>query len=109
MQIEVTGRHLELTAAIEEYARKKAEKVSRFFDRILRVNVIIDKEHNAFGTEIIVDVEHHDPFVAHASSNDLYASIDKTVDRATRQLHDHKSRLRDSKHQTPTSGIRKTQ
>lgn len=104
MQIEVTAKHVPLTDALEQYATKKVEKLSRYFDRILRVDVVLDKEKKAFTTEIIVDVEHHDHFVAKNEHEDLYASIDLAVDRTIRQLKDHKSKLRDNKHHTPTGG-----
>jgi len=104
MQIKVSSKHIDLTPAIESYAEGKVEKFSRYFDRIQEINVVIDRQRNEYTAEILVDVEHHEPFVARCSHEDLYASIDLTVDRATRQLSDHKSRLRDNKHHTPTSG-----
>lgn len=104
MDIKISGKHIDLTPAIQEYAAKKADKLSRYFDRIQEIAVVIEKSKNDFKTEIIVDVEHHDPIVASCSHNDLYASIDLSADRTTRQLTDHKSRLRDNKHHTPTGG-----
>ncbi len=98
MQITVTGRHLDLTPAIEEYANRKASKLTRYFDRVQQIEVRIDKQKNEYEVELIVDVEHHDPFVATAKAEDLYASIDLAVDKAARQLSDHKNRLRDNKH-----------
>ena len=56
------------------------------------------------GFEIITDVEHHEPFIANSNHDDLYACIDLGIDRSVRQLSDHKSRLRDSKHNTPMGG-----
>jgi putative sigma-54 modulation protein len=104
MQIKISSKHMELTEAIESYATKKAEKLHKFFDRIQQIDVVIDKTKNGYTTEIITDVEHHEPFVATGDHDDLYACIDLGVDRAARQLKDHKSKLRDHKHSTPTSG-----
>lgn len=104
MQIKISSKHMELTPAIEEYATKKMERFERYFDRIQQVDVVIDKSRNGYTIEIITDVEHHDPFVATSTHEDLYAGIDLTVDRSVRQLTDHKSKLRDNKHHTPTSG-----
>lgn len=98
MQITVSGRHMDLTPAIEEYARRKASKLTRFYDRVQQIEVRIDKEKNGYNVEIIADVEHHDPFIATSSDVDLYACIDLGIDKATRQLSDHKSRVRDNKH-----------
>lgn len=98
MQTKVTARHMELTPAIEGYAVKKVQKLTRYFDRIQQFEVLIDQVKNGYAVEIIVDVEHHDPFIATDKHEDLYACIDGTVDKAARLLTDHKSKLRDNKH-----------
>ena len=104
MQINISGKHLELTPPIEAYASRKVEKFPRFFDRIQQIDVVIDKAKNGYVVEIITNVEHHEPFVATSSHEDLYACIDRGIDRSIRQLKDHKSKLRDHKHHTPTGG-----
>jgi putative sigma-54 modulation protein len=104
VEIKVSSKHMELTPAIEEYARKKSEKFPRYFDLVQQVEVVVDRAPHGYTTEIIVDVEHHNPFVAKAEHEDLYASIDLTVDRLSRQLTDHKSKLRDNKHNSTARG-----
>jgi putative sigma-54 modulation protein len=104
MQIKISSKHMELTPAIEDYARKKVEKFPKFFDRVQQIDVVIDRAKNGYTVEIRTDVEHHDDFVATSIDADLYACIDMGVDRAIRQLKDHKSRLRDNHHHTRTSG-----
>ena len=104
MQVKITSKHLPVTPAIEEYASKKIDKFSRYFNRIQQVEVFIDKARNGYTVEIITDVEHHEPFVASSSHEDLYACLDVGIDRSLRQLKDHKSKLRDNKHNTPLSG-----
>jgi putative sigma-54 modulation protein len=102
MEIKFSSKHVPLTPAIEEYATKKIEKFPRFFDRIQQVEVVIDRSRNGYALEIITDVEHHDPFVASSTHEDLYACIDQVIDRSIRQLKDHKSRLRDNKDHSST-------
>lgn len=94
MQINLSAKHMTLTPAIEEYARKKVEKLPRYFDRIQAVEVVVSKEKSGYNVEIRTDVEHHDDFIATSENDDLYACIDLTVDRSIRQLTDHKSRIR---------------
>ena len=53
MQIKISSKHMELTPAIEEYAEKKVERLTRFFDRIQQVEVVIDKVKNGYNVEII--------------------------------------------------------
>ena len=93
-----------MTPAIEEYIVGKSEKLTRFFNRIEKIDVKIEKTTHGYTSEIIADVEHHDLIIANNEDNDMHASIDGCIDRAVRQLTDLKSRLRDDKHNTPTGG-----
>ncbi len=104
MQVKISSKHVQVTPAIQEYASKKIEKFPRYFNRIQQVEVIIDKARTGYTVEIITDVEHHEPFVASSSHEDLYACLDVGIDRSLRQLKDHKSKLRDNRHTTPLSG-----
>jgi putative sigma-54 modulation protein len=104
MQINISSKHIDLTPAIEEFINSKAEKLTRFFDRIEQIDVKIEKTTHGFTTEIISDIEHHNPIVSNNEDLDLYASIDGSIDKSVRQLTDLKTRLRDQKHNTPTGG-----
>ena len=104
MQINISSKHIELTPAIEEFINTKAEKLTRFFDRIEQIEVKIEKTTHGFTSEIISDIEHHELVVSHNEDPDLYASIDGSIDKSVRQLTDLKKRLRDHKHNTPTGG-----
>ena len=98
MEIKVTGRHLEITEAIREYAENKAGKLPRYFDRTKAAEIIAERIHDQFEVEMIAHVDRADPFVAHARGQDLYACIDDLVSKMERQLTDHKDKLRNRKH-----------
>ena len=98
MQINVKGKHLEITEAIEAYVTKKCERLVRYFDKVLSIDCVIEKESNGVHVEFIVDVEHHDDFIVNYRDEDLYAAIDLAIDREARQLVEHKNRLKDHKH-----------
>lgn len=104
MQIKISSKHVQVTEAIESYASKKIEKFPRYFDRVTQVEVVIDKAPQGYKVEIITDVEHHEPFIATCSHEDLYACLDVSIDRSLRQLKDHKSRVRDHKHHNSSGG-----
>lgn len=98
MEFKISGRHLDITPAIHDYAKKKTDKLHRYSDQIQAITVVADTyDKNQFEIEIIIDVEHHNPFVAKGHHEDLYASIDTTVDKAYRLLSDHNSKLKDHK------------
>ena len=98
MEFKISGRHVEITQPIHAYAQKKTERVHRHFDRVQEVSVVIDKHDREYDVEVIVDVEHHEPFIAHHREGDLYACLDQAVDKLERQLTDHKEKLRNRKH-----------
>lgn len=98
MQTNISGKHFVVTPAIEEYIRKKTDRIAKHFDRIQAIAVVCEREAHEFHVEIRIDVEHHDDFIANAKQEDLYACVDLAVDRATRQITDHKERTRDRKH-----------
>jgi putative sigma-54 modulation protein len=103
MRISITTRHGDATPAIEEYIQKKAEKLPRYFDRVSAIEIILDHQKSEHLIECIVSIQHGEPQVSHASSDDLYAAVDQCTDRAIRQLTDLKSRLldhRDHRHHT---------
>lgn len=96
MRIDVVGRHIEVTDPIREHAESKGEKLSKYYDRIQQITYTIfeaDKggDHKV---ELVVDVEHHDDFISHASGNDLYGTIDQATQKATRQLTDFKEKFK---------------
>lgn len=98
MIVTVSSRHMDLTVPMKNYAEQKANKLSKYFDRISEVEVVIDKESDKMSVEMIVHAEHNDRFVAHCLDADAYACMDACVDKMERQLTDHKKKLRNRKH-----------
>lgn len=98
MRIDVSGKHMEVTQAIEEHAESKTSKLSRYYDGVQQVRVVMEKApHDSFAVEVCVDVEHHDTFVARENGEDLYKCIDGATDKMARQLRDFKEKLKNSK------------
>ena len=104
MQINVSSKHIDLTPTIEEFINTKAEKLTRFYNRIEQIDVKIEKTTHGFTVEIISNVEHHVPIISTNENLDLHAAIDGCIDRSVRQLTDLKTKLRNHKHNTPTGG-----
>ncbi len=98
MEFKVTGRHMDVTDAIREYADKKTSRLPRYFDRIQAIDMVIDQQDRIFEVELVVDIEHADDILATAEGEDLYACIDAVADKAERQLTDHKEKRRNRKH-----------
>lgn len=92
--IQITGRHLEITDAMKDYAMEKVSKMERFMNRIIDVNIIMDMQREDHRVEIILKVGHL-KIRSQASTTDMYASIDKAVAKLEAQLLRYKSKLND--------------
>ncbi len=101
MEVTVTGKHIDITDSIRQYAEDKVGRLPKFYDRITSVQVVADRyDSHRYQVELIAHVDRHDHFVATAHGDDLYACLDETVDKIGRQLHDLKDKLRNHKHGT---------
>lgn len=92
--IKITGRHVEVTDSMKDYAMEKISKIERFINRIIEVNIIMDIQKLEHRVEIILSFGSMKVTSA-ASSTDMYASIDKAVDKLAAQLRRYKSKIQD--------------
>ncbi len=92
--IRVTGRGVQVTDAMKDYAIEKISKIERFSDRIVSVDVIMEIQKLSHRVEIIMKVNNI-KIVSTAETGDMYASIDVAVDKVSKQLLKYKSRLQD--------------
>ena len=94
MNLTVTGHHIEVTPAIRDYVTDKVKKVTRHFDQVIDVNVILSVEKLVQKAEVNLHVSGKDIFVQ-AEDADLYAAIDSLVDKLDRQVVKHKEKNTD--------------
>jgi putative sigma-54 modulation protein len=94
MNLQISGHHLEVTPAIREYVTVKLERVTRHFDHVIDVNVILSVEKLKQKAEVTVHVRGNDIHVE-ADDADLYAAIDSLVDKLDRQVQKHKQKVQD--------------
>lgn len=92
--IQITGRHVQVTDSMKDYAMDKISKIERFINRIIDVNVIMDIQKLDHRVEIILTFGGM-KISSTAASTDMYASIDKAVDRLEAQLRRYKSKIQD--------------
>ena len=98
MIVTVASRHMDVSPALKTYAEQKANKLTKYFDRIQEIEVIFDAGKDSTKVEMIVNAEHKDMFIAHHDVGDAYACIDGCVEKLERQLTEHKDKLRNRKH-----------
>ena len=98
MIITVSGRHMDVTPPLKAFAEEKADKLTKYYDRIQEIEVILDAGKGTTRVEIIVNAEHNDHFIAHHDDGDAYAGIDACCQKLERQLSEHKKMHRNRKH-----------
>jgi len=94
MQPSITGRHVDLTAALRNYVIEKFGRLERHFEFITDAHVILSVEKQQQKAEATVHVSRGTLF-ADARHTDMYAAIDGLVDKLDRQITKHKEKLTD--------------
>ena len=95
MQVIVSARHGQLSAATQERVTEKVEKLRRFFDRITRIEVTVNLENReAPNVEVCVSAEHTSDFVA-SDTGELSAALDSVIHKLEQQLRKHKEKIQD--------------
>lgn len=94
MNLQISGHHLEVTPAIHDYVTAKLERVTRHFDHVIDVNVILSVEKLRQKAEVTLHVPGKDIFVE-ADDSDLYAAIDSLADKLDRQVQKYKQKVQD--------------
>ena len=99
MDILITGRHVEITDAINTHAQEKVAKLDRYFDKVSKVEAVVSKQDaHAYEVELIAHIDGADHMVATAHHEDVYHGFEQAVNKMERQLTDHKEKLRNHKH-----------
>lgn len=92
--IQITGRHVEITDSMKDYTIDKISRIERFMNRIIDVNIIMDIQRMDHRVEIILKAG-NTKITSKASSTDMYVSIDQAVDKLEAQILRYKSKLQD--------------
>ena len=98
MQESLTGRHMETTDSMRQYAEEKLGKLCRYFDRLQSIDIVVDQESTKHRVEVLAHTDHKDTFVAQVDADSFYEAVDIAVDKLERQLTRHKEKLRNRKH-----------
>ena len=86
MEFEFTGRHVEVTPAIERLARKELKKLDRLLDSApVRAHVIVSAEKHRKRAEIVVYWRDH-VFTAIGENSDLSQSVATAAGRVEKQV-----------------------
>jgi putative sigma-54 modulation protein len=105
MNLNLTGVHLEITPAIRAYVVAKLDRVTRHFDHVIDVNVVLSVDKLRQKVEANVHVRGKD-IHAESTEPDMYAAIDCLADKLDRQVVRYKEKLSD--HRTDRGTIERS-
>lgn len=99
MQIHLSPRHLVLTGAIHSYVAEKVTHLEAITDNIIAAHIVLLHDETKTKRYVVkVHLAVPGPDIhAQDAETDLYAAIDKVVDKLARQLRKRKTRLTSAK------------
>jgi ribosome hibernation promoting factor len=96
MNIVVNGRHMEITDALKSYASEKVSKVDKYLPEGTEAVVTLEVEKFRHKAEVQLKVNGI-LIQAHEETEEMYASIDKVMDKIGRQVRKYKEKLKGHK------------
>jgi putative sigma-54 modulation protein len=98
MRITFTARHFKPSERLKTHAVEAAEKLKKYSDGILDIEIILDYIKQVQKAELVAKV-YGTRLTVVEESEDMYKSIDLAMAKLERQLKKHKDKLRDFENQ----------
>ena len=98
MKVTITIRHEKLDGHVKDYATEKAEGITRYFEKITKINLILDVKGIYQCVEIITSIPRGGTLVSHAKDKEIKSAIDKAALKMEHQLSKLKSKIVDKHH-----------
>jgi putative sigma-54 modulation protein len=96
LKVSITGRQVDVTKALQQFAEKKLRKLEKLLEGPLEAHVVLAIEKHRHLCEI--QCRGRTALLsAQAETEDLYASIGEVVDKIERQALKHKEKRKDNK------------
>ncbi len=99
MNLSISGHHISVTPALRDYAIGKLERITRHFDHVIDVQMLLSVDKLDQKAEVNIHVRGKDLF-AESVDEDLYAAIDTLVDKLDRQVIKYKSKRASHGHES---------
>lgn len=97
MNLNLSGHHLEITPAIRAYVTVKLVRLTRHFDHVIDVNVVLSVDKLRQQVTANLHVRGKD-IHAECVEPDMYAAIDALADKLDRQVLKHKEKRNGHRH-----------
>ncbi len=93
MEIIIHARHLDATEAIKNYVNKKALKLTKYSNKINKIQFTLKIEGTNHIAEAVCSVARA-TLVAETANSDMYAAIDLVMDKLEKQIVRQKEKLK---------------
>lgn len=100
VNVSVTFRHTEPTAALKQYAEEKVHKVGKYFDRPLEAHVVLSVDSRERQLAEVTLQTQRTTIHGREETNDLYSAIDLVMDKIERQVRKYKEKIRVKRRKT---------
>lgn len=97
MNIELSGRHFNLTDALKEHVEKKLKSINRFYNGIDDIHVILEVTSGTNHVHIQLRGNHL-KLDSKSKSHDIYVAFDDAFDSLERQIRKYKARKHNHSH-----------
>ena len=97
MHIEISARHGGLASDQQAYLHDKAEKLLKYFGRLMAIEVEVEHLKHSWQVEILVSAEHKHDFIAREEGPIPQAAMDLCVHKIEHQLRRYKERVQHHK------------
>ncbi len=91
MNITVTGRHLNTSDSLKDYAEKKFSKLEKYFNQLIDAHLIFYVEKQDHGCEAVINGDGIQ-FHGREKAADLYSAVDLLWDKMEKQIVRYKER-----------------
>lgn len=89
----VRGKNIEITPSLREYVEKRVGKVTKYFDHVGDITVLLTVSKGRHIVEVTVPVQGGVLLRGEEATMDMYTSIDLVVEKLERQIHKQKTKL----------------
>lgn len=94
MNVQIVGRHFDVSDRLRSHVEKEAAKLEKFFSRIIDCQVFVGTEKRMRVVEVVVKVHAH-TIKATRGGSSVYQAVEEAMDRVKVQLKKLHSKLQD--------------
>jgi putative sigma-54 modulation protein len=110
MDLQITGRNMDVTERLEEYVQRKAGKLDRYMSGISSARMDLSMENTKSATDrqvaqLTIRSERGVILRAEERTGDMFASIDAVMDKMTRQIARFKGKRQRSRRGAPPENL----